>query len=97
MSCLEDFSSIYREGIYFVHSSKISQAPVSQGKGHKSQPLRDYTLLKAYDPGWMESRAWWVGVGCRKDFSLPGMILADTLALAPHFVPHSQPYKQVYY
>lgn len=31
--------------------------PDSRGGGHKSHPLRDYTLLKAHDPGWMESRA----------------------------------------
>lgn len=35
---------------------KRLQTP-TRGGGHKSHPLRDYTLLKAYDPDWMESRA----------------------------------------
>lgn len=74
---LEGFLHEYKKGICFALFYILS--PKSRGKAHKSHPLRDYTLLKAYDPGLMESRAV-KGRGYRKETSLPGIILADTLA-----------------
>lgn len=48
----------------FLILPKYPWPPVLVGAtGHKSHPLRDYTLLKAYDPGWMESRAVEVATG----------------------------------
>lgn len=63
---------------HFLTPPKYPLAPDSREGGHKSPPLRDYTLLKAYDPRWTESRA--VEGSDRKDSGLPGMTLADTLA-----------------
>lgn len=90
--CIEAIGALF--GVFLIQIQKRHSlcslfpnipGPVSRGKGHKSHPLRDYTRLKAYDPGWMESRA--VEGGYRKDSSLPGMILADTLA--PFCAPFS--------
>lgn len=39
--------------------------PSSIGKGHKSDPIRDYTLLEAYDSGRRESGGW-LGGGKRE-------------------------------
>lgn len=64
----------------------------SRGGGHKSHPLRDYTLLKAYDPGWMESRAVEGPTG-----KTPACLEWLWLTHWPYSVPHSQPHKQVYY
>lgn len=59
--------------------------PGSAGSGRKSRSLRDYTLLKAYDPGWMESRAEGGVEGWGRGFSR--RILSDTLA--PFWAPSS--------
>lgn len=45
----------YRKGICFAHSSQMSLA--QRRRGHKSHSFGDYTLLKAYDLPWMDSRA----------------------------------------
>lgn len=80
----------------FYHNHPCSlfpniHGPSSRGGRHKSAPLRDYTLLKAYDPGWMESRAVKGATG-----KTPARLEWLWLTLRPHSEPHSEPYKQVY-
>lgn len=85
-------TQICRRLVISSHKSLCSLFPNipgldSRGGGHKSHPLRDYTLLKAYDPGWIESRAMEGATGK----TLEWLWLTHWL----HSAPHSQPYKQV--
>lgn len=68
--------------------------PSSIGKGHKSDPIRDYTLLKAYGWGRRESRA---GRRRRLQESLQLPWNDSTWHTGPLSAPQTQPMKQVYY
>lgn len=67
--------------------------PSSIGKGHKSDPIRDYTLLKAYDSGRRESgagrRGW-----CLQQSPQPAWN-DSAWHTGPLLVPQTQPMKQV--